>query len=300
MCSRKFLFCVSGKLPILQKGDSSLLPGLIWEERATPQAASGGLAVRARACVKSHSALQSHGKGQFPQILLWDSVSGNPSASSGTLWGRVWPLRVSLREVRLQSVPWDRKCGCLQCQAQTRAEFIHPSSDPSDSSRVVCSQLISCNSLKPHACMGKMQPSVLEGNLTCQEVYWRKYQQWWLHWKGFCAKSAWGYGGNTSRSSAVQVPFPQQGSALGPLTWAEMSPKWLHVEGFCSLGAWRPWLVLLSCVGSAPVPHQCCLPDMDCTWMAMGKMGSTLPSVHCAHPGICLPLPKVSDWLCEL
>lgn len=249
--------------------------------------------------MKADSALQSHGKGQLPQTLLWDSVPGNPSAGWRTLWGQVWPLHVSLREVSPQSVPWDRKCGCMQCQAQTRAEFIHPSSGPNGPFRGLCSQLTSCNSLKPRACVGKMQPSVLEGNLPAIRCTREKISGGWLHWKGFCAKSAWGCGGSKSKSSAVQVPSPQQGSALRHSPGQKYHRRELLVQGFCSLGPWGPvppQLVLLSCVGAAPVPHQCCLPDTYWMWMAMGKMCSALPR---DPPYICLPCPKVPGWLCE-
>lgn len=63
-------------------------------------------------------------------------------------------------------MPWDRKRGCVQCQAQARAELIHPNSDPNGPSRALCSQLVSRNSIKAHVCVEMMQPSLLEGNLT--------------------------------------------------------------------------------------------------------------------------------------
>ena len=84
----------------------------------------------------------------------------------GPCGGQEWPLHVSFREIRPQSVPWDRKHGCKQSQAQARAELIHPSPVPNGRSRALRSQLISRNSIKAYIYVEKMQPSLLEGNLT--------------------------------------------------------------------------------------------------------------------------------------
>lgn len=132
----------------------------------------------------------------------------------------------------------------LHAVSDSRAEFIHPSSGPNGPSRDLRSQLISCNSLKPRACVGKMQPSVLEGNLPAIRCTGEKISGGWLHWKGFCTKSAWGCGGSKSKSSAVQVPSPQQGSALGPLAWAEISPERAARAGLLQPGA----------LGTSPYP----------------------------------------------
>lgn len=72
------------------------------------------------------------------------------------------------------------KCGLSMCvlgrsghsqgpgtgNVAARTELIHPNPDPNGPSRALCSQLISHNSIKAHIYVEKMQPSLLEGNLT--------------------------------------------------------------------------------------------------------------------------------------
>lgn len=144
---------------------------------------------------------------------------------------------VSLREVRLQSVPWDRKCGCAQSQAQTWAELIHPCSDPV--------ALPGFSATAPplqftQAFMGKRQPSVLEGNLTCQQCTGDNTSSVWLHWKGFCAKSAWGSGRSTPRSSAAHSRAQPGAAHLGrDVTKVAACGELLQPGGLCSSAVWE-------------------------------------------------------------
>lgn len=155
----------------------------------------------------------------------------------------------------------------MRCQAQTRAEFIHPSSDPSGSARVLCSQLISCNSLKPHACMGKMQPSVLEGNLTCQQVYWRKYQQWVVVLEGVLCKECLGLWRKHIKEFSSPGPLHTTGLSTGATRLGRNVTKVATGGGLLQPGGLGTSATL---VGASQLCGSCSSSSPCQTWIGRG------------------------------
>lgn len=89
------------------------------------------------------------------------------------------------------------------------------------------------------ACVGKRQPSVLDGNLTCQQYTGDDTSSGRLHWKGFCAKSSWGSAGSTARSSAAHSRAQPGATHLGRDVTKVAACGELLRGGLCSSAVWE-------------------------------------------------------------